>query len=48
MLEYNEKNRSLVLIIVCKVVNSLCNFLGTVQNNWRNAVQFWTAQILLP
>ena len=29
MLGYNEKNRSLALIIVRKVFNNLCNFLGT-------------------
>ena len=48
MLEYNEKNQSLALIIVWKVFNSLCNFLGTVQNNWRNTVHFSTVLILLP
>ena len=36
MLEYNEKNQSLALIIVCKIVNSLCNFLG---NSIKNSIK---------
>ena len=40
MLEYNKKNLSLALIIVCKVFNSLCNFFGNSINNPRNAVHF--------
>ena len=46
MPEYNEKNRSLALIIVCKVFHSLCNFLGRVYNHWRNAVLFNSSNLI--